>query len=138
MDRAGFVGLLNELADAWAEPDPDRAAACFTDDAVYMEPPDQQLFVGRDQLTAYFGPLEVGTYLRFQHLWFDEVSQTGAVEFSFGVEAGDTADHGVAVIEVRGGRIAVWREYHRKGPADFDGFVATGPKEWVWHIGNYP
>lgn len=138
LDRPGFARLVGELADAWAALDPVRAAACFAEDAVYMEPPDQQLFVGREQLTAYFGPLEEGTYLRIQHLSFDEATQTGAVEFSFGVEGRSSADHGVAVVEVWEGRIAGWREYHRKGPADFGEFVSTDGKNWVWHIGNYP
>lgn len=138
MDRGEFADLMNQLAAAWASPDADLAAECFTDDAIYMEPPDQQLFVGREQIAAYFSPLRPGTYLRFQHLWFDEDTGVGAVEFSFGVEGRETADHGVAVVSVRDGRISVWREYHRKGPADFEEFVATGSKEWVWHIGNYP
>jgi uncharacterized protein (TIGR02246 family) len=138
MDRAGFERLLHELAEGWATRDASRAAACFTDDAVYMEPPDQQLFVGREQLTAYFGPLEAGTYLRVHRVWFDAATQTGAVEFSFGVKGRERADHGVAVVEVRGERIALWREYPRKGPADFGEFVATEAKDWAWHIGNYP
>jgi len=137
MDLPGFFRLLDELAEAWATPDAERAAACFTADAVYMEPPDRQLFVGVDQLTAYFGALTPGTYLRFHHRSFDETSGMGAIEFSFGVEGEDTADHGTAVIEIRDGRIATWREYVRRGPTDFDEFVATA-KDWQWHIGNYP
>ncbi|MDX1449643.1 MAG: nuclear transport factor 2 family protein [Acidimicrobiia bacterium] len=138
MDVAGFVDLLDRLAAAWAAPDPVAAADCFTDDAVYMEPPDRQLFVGREQLLAYFWPLEPGTYLRFHARAFDEAGQVGFAEWTFGMDGKDVADTGVAVVEVRDGRIATWREYHVKGPADWDRFRSTEGKEWQWHIGNYP
>jgi uncharacterized protein (TIGR02246 family) len=138
LDRGEFADLMRELAAAWAATDAERAAACFADDAIYMAPPDRQLFEGREQLAAYFSPLRPGTYLALQHIWFDEATGVGAAEFSFGVEGRETANHGVAVVAVRDGRISVWREYHRKGPADFDEFIATEPKDWMWHIGNYP
>lgn len=138
MDRPGFDALLDRLAAAWAVPDPAAAADCFTVDAIYMEPPDRQLFVGRDQLLAYFSPLAPGTYLRFHHRAFDEPSQVGMAEWTFGVEGRDVADTGVSVIETRRGLIAVWREYHVKGPARWDRFVAIDDTEWEWHVGNYP
>ena len=49
-----------------------------------------------------------------------------------------TADHGVAVVDVRDERIAFWREYQRKGPVAFADFFAVEGKTWQWHIGNYP
>ena len=42
------------------------------------------------------------------------------------------------MVEVADGRIAVWREYQRKGPSVFADFVAVDGKTWQWHIGNYP
>ena len=138
LDAAGFGDLFGRLAAAWAALDAEAAADCFTDDAIYMEPPDVQLFQGRDQLLAYFSPLTEGTYLRADGLWFDEESQAGAVEFTFGMAGAATADHGVVVIGLVDGKIASWREYHRKGPADFDEFISAEGKEWTWHIGNYP
>ena len=83
-------------------------------------------------------PLEPGTYLDLHGVWFDEASQSGIAEFSFGVRGRDAADHGVVVAGVRDGRIAWWREYHRPGPAGFDRFISTEDKTWDWHAGNYP
>jgi uncharacterized protein (TIGR02246 family) len=136
MDTTAFRALIQSLADAWAALDGDAATELFSDDAVYMEPPDEQLFVGRDQLRAYFGPLDPGTYLRLDNVWFDEATQRGAVEFTFGVGEQEVADHGVAIVDVAGGRIRAWREYLVKGPADQDRFLAVDGKDWTWHIGN--
>jgi hypothetical protein len=138
LDPAGFTALLQRLADAWGRQDTPAALACFAPDAVYIEPPDVQLFVGHAQLGPYFGALTPGTYLRFHHLWFDAGAQTGAAEFSFGVAGRPTADHGMVSLELRGRLIGVWREYPRKGPADFALFSAAAGKQWQWHIGNYP
>jgi uncharacterized protein (TIGR02246 family) len=136
MTAGEFHALLAQLADAWAALDGDRAAQLFTDDAVYMQPPDEQLFVGRDQLRAYFRALDPGTYLRLDNVWFDEEAQRGACEFTFGVAGDEPADHGVAILGVVGGRIHAWREYLVKGPSDQGRFLATEGKDWRWHIGN--
>jgi ketosteroid isomerase-like protein len=138
MKAAEFRSLLERLAAAWAAQDAAAAAACFSEDATYIEPPDEQYFHGHEELLAYFSPLEPGTYLAFRHTWFDEGGQTGAVEFSFGVEGRESADHGVAVVELRDGLIHTWREYVRQGPADFERFTGTDGKSWRWDAGNYP
>jgi hypothetical protein len=114
------------------------ALDCFTLDAIYTEPPDIQYFAGQEQLRAYFGALKPGTSMVFQHLWFDESTQTGVGEFSFGIWGREQATHGVCVVELRGGQIARWREYQRRGPFAFAEFIATEGKTWQWHIGNYP
>jgi hypothetical protein len=138
MDAAGFAGLMHGLAQAWEDLDTERAVDCFTTGAVYIEPPDTQLFEGREQLRAYFGALTGGTFMRFHNLWFDEERQVGAAEYSFGLAGSEEADHGVVVAEIVEDRIALWREYQRKGPLDFDRFLAREGKNWEWHIGNYP
>ena len=79
---ADFHQLLQALADAWARNDAQAAADLFQEDACYMEPPAEQLFVGRDQLRAYFSPLAAGTYLDIHHAWYDDVSGLGSVEFT--------------------------------------------------------
>ena len=135
---AEFVALMRQLADGWSRQDVETALACFTADAVYMQPPDVQLYEGHDQLRPYFAALKPGTAMTFHHLWFDEASQVGAGEFTFGLAGAARADHGVAVVELRGGRIAVWREYLSAGPGSFAEFVARVGKTWQWHIGNYP
>jgi hypothetical protein len=133
-----FTALLQRLARAWSEQETETAVACFTPDAVYMQPPDVQFYTGHVQLRAYFGALTPGTYLHYHNLWFDKEKQVGCGEFSFGSEGEATADHGIVVIELRDGLIAHWREYVQKGPADFREFTASTGKQWQWHIGNYP
>lgn len=135
---ADFEDVMRRLARSWSVQDTEAAVACFTPDAIYTEPPDVQLYRGHAQLRRYFGALKPGTFMRFHNLWFDERSQMGAGEFSFGREGKDTADVGIAVVRMERGRIAKWREYHRKGPADFDRFISTENKTFRWHIGNYP
>ena len=138
MRTEDFRELMERLARGWSEQDTELALSCFAEDAVYMEPPDVQLYVGHEQLRPYFAALEPGTYMRFQVLLFDESTQIGSGEYAFGNEGSDIADHGVAVVEIEGGRIRHWREYQRKGPAAFDEFLAVDGKSWQWHIGNYP
>jgi len=136
VDSAAFRALIQRLADAWSALDGDAAADLFTADATYMQPPDEQLFVGGDQLRSYFAPLDPGTYLRLDNVWFDEHTQRGAVEFTFGVGEQEIADHGVSIVDVADGRISAWREYLVKGPADQARFLAIDGKDWTWHIGN--
>jgi ketosteroid isomerase-like protein len=138
MKQDDFNELMQRLAEAWSAHDTEAALACFAFDAIYMEPPDIQLYQGHEQLRPYFGALAEGTIMVFHNLWFDEQSQVGAGEYSFGLKGSENADHGVVVVEIREGRIAIWREYQQKGPADFRGFLSTEGKSWRWHIGNYP
>ena len=138
MTAEEFRELRERLARGWSEQDTELALSCFAEDAVYMEPPDVQLYVGHEQLRPYFAALEPGTYMRFHVLVFDETAQIGAGEYAFGDADSEIADHGVAVVEVEDGRIGHWREYQRKGPASFADFLAVDGKTWQWHIGNYP
>jgi len=141
MPRIGYQEyrvLMEEVARAWSQQDTESALRCFAGDAVYFEPPDIQFYKGQDQLRAYFAALTPDTFMVFHNLWFDESKQVGAGEFSFGVKAKSTADHGVVIAEIRDGKIASWREYQRKGPSPFEEFVRLDGKRWQWHIGNYP
>jgi hypothetical protein len=138
MTSAEFGELMERLARAWSTQETELGLSCFTEDAVYMEPPDVQLFVGHAELRPYFAALTPGTFMRFNAIMFDENGQVGAGEYAFGDERSQTADHGVAVVEVEDGRIRFWREYQRKGPAEFADFFAREEKTWQWHIGKYP
>ena len=138
MNRYEFEELMQRLARAWSEQDTDLGLSCFTEDAVYMEPPDIQLYIGHTQLRPYFAALTPGTFMRFHNLGFDEERQVGMGEYSFGEEADTRVDHGVAVVELKDGRIAFWREYQRKGPPLFGDFLAVEGKKWQWTIDNYP
>lgn len=125
MTTPEFRNLLQELARAWNEQNTEAGLACFTEDADYREPPDLQSVQGHAELRPYFDALEPGTYMRFHHIWFDEASQTGVGEYTFGHTGQPGALHGVCVVTLRAGRIAVWREYQRRGPADFGVFIGV-------------
>ncbi len=139
VDAVAFRNLMGRIATGWSTQNTELALSAFVADAVYMEPPDIQLYHGHEELRLYFDALDEGHYLHWHLLWFDEESRTGGGEFVFGVEGKAIADHGVAVVELTDdGLIAVWREYQRKGPADMEEFLAVEGKQWQWHIGNYP
>jgi ketosteroid isomerase-like protein len=123
---------MTTLADAWSRQDTQLALDCFTADAVYMQPPDLQLYRGRAELEKLFAALRPGTSMQFHNLAFDPAGQVGFGEFSFGRAGAPTADHGVVVVTLRDGRIASWREYFQQGPASFAEFVAIEGKRWKW------
>jgi SnoaL-like domain len=135
--ESDFRELMNRLADGWSRQNTEQALSCFTENAVYMEPPNIQFYEGHIQLRPYFAALKPGTFMRFHNLWFDESRQVGAGEYSFGESGATTADHGVVVVELRDRRIAFWREYQQKGPISFDRFLDKNQKEWKWTIRNY-
>ena len=74
------------LAHAWRHQDVDAAMECFTSDALYMEPPDIQIYKGHVQLRPYFAAHEPGTIMKFYNLFINEATQVGAVEYTFGTE----------------------------------------------------
>ena len=135
---AQFNQLMTQLAESWTEQKTENALDCFSEYAVYMEPPDVQLYLGHEQLRPYFSALTPGTYMTFHNLCFNETTQMGMGEYSFGSSNSDTADVGVAVVQIEKGKITHWREYQRKGPANFAEFSTHEGKEFEWHIGNYP
>lgn len=133
-----FVQLMTRLAEAWSTQNTENALECFSDSAIYMEPPNIQLYLGHEQLRPYFDALESGTNMVFHNLCFNETTQVGMGEYTFGMKGVEIADVGVVVIQVQNGKINHWREYQRKGAADFSQFIAHEGKEFEWHIGNYP
>ena len=124
---AEFRVVMDTLARAWNEGDARRAADCFTEDAVYTEPPDKQIYCGREALYRFFGG-DAGRpgqmTMRWHHLAFDEESQIGFGEFSF--TYGSTV-HGVAVVRLREGKIANWREYWYESDLSWDEFIRANP-----------
>jgi hypothetical protein len=129
---AEFERVMGSLAAAWSSQDTRRALECFTSDAVYMQPPDLQLYRGSAELGKLFDGLRPGTFMQFHTLAFDARTQVGFGEFSFGRSGAAAADHGVVVVTLRSGRIALWREYVQEGPASFPDFVREEGKTWKW------
>jgi hypothetical protein len=42
-----FERLMQTIAEGWNEGNARQAADCFSQDAIYVEPPDKQLYRGR-------------------------------------------------------------------------------------------
>ena len=99
------------------------AADCYAEDAVYSEPPDRQLYVGREALYTFFGGGQIPPprmRMEWRHLIFDEAEQIGAGEYTF---RGENQYHGVVMVRVVGGKIANWREYQYRSDLDWPAFV---------------
>jgi ketosteroid isomerase-like protein len=105
------MGLLDRLAEGWNQGDARKAAECFTEDAVYVEPPERQLYRGREALYRFFGG-DSGRPGAMSMTWrnrvFDEERQIGFGEFTFSY---GSQVHGAVVMKLRDGRIHRWREY---------------------------
>lgn len=41
-----FTRLMNRVAEAWNTGNARKAAECYTEDVVYLEPPDQLVYMG--------------------------------------------------------------------------------------------
>ena len=122
-----FQALLRNLAEAWNSGESRRAAECFTEDAIYTEPPDKQVYRGREALFRFFGgaagrPGQMT--MRWHHLAFDPDTQIGFGEFSFRY---GTTVHGIAVVRLRQGKIANWREYWGESTLPWDQFIRANP-----------
>ena len=133
---AELTALLERLATAWSTQDTELALSCFTEDAVDMEPPDIQLYVGHEQLRPYFAALAPG------RSWSSTTSCSTAAD---GAVRASTFRERRRTWPFRAWRSSSSKTTHRrlarisaKGPALFSEFVATYGKSWQWHIGNYP
>lgn len=107
---AEFEKLLARVAEGWNTNNARPAADCFTLDAIYSEPPEKQLYRGREALFNFFAGSErrkSAMRSTWRHVMFIEKTQVGAGEFTF---AYGSLVHGVAVIKVRDGLISNWRE----------------------------
>ena len=124
---AEFETLMQTLAAGWNEGNAQKAADCFTENAVYSEPPDKQLYRRRAALFKFFGGNEGrkrAMKMTWHHLVFNESAQIGAGEFTF--DYGGTF-HGVAMVKVENGKISNWREYWYESPLDWERFTKSNP-----------
>ena len=122
----GFRALMEAVSMGWNEGNARKAAECFSEDAVYMEPPDRQVYVGRKALFEFFGGNK-GTdrpmHMMWHHLSFDESTQVGFGEYTFAL---NHQYHGVVVVNLYGGKIRSWREYQYKSDLDWRTFTGKG------------
>jgi ketosteroid isomerase-like protein len=118
---------METIAAGWNEGNARKAADCFAEDALYLEPPDRQFFSGRPALYEFFGggkKPEPPMKMTWHHLAFDEESRVGFGEYSFQM---NRRYHGVVVVRLRDGKIANWREYQYESPLEWKEFVSKNP-----------
>ena len=113
MDHDAFVRLMRTIADGWNTGDTERALACFADDAVYMEPPDEQRYEGRAELYDFFGGQDPPPMrMEWHHLVVD--GDIGVGEYTY---RGNRQYHGLVIVQLRNGVVSRWREYQIESPA---------------------
>ncbi len=119
----GFKQLMQAVAQGWNEGDARKAADCYTPDAVYLEPPDKQWYIGRPALYEFFGgarKTEPPMKMQWHHLAFDEASQVGFGEYTFQMHQ---RYHGIVTVKITGGLISFWREYQYQSDQDWEAFT---------------
>lgn len=125
-DQSRFVELLHRLAEHWNAGNARLAAECFTPDAIYVEPPQKQVHIGREALFTFFGGSAGrpgAMSMQWHRTMFDAHHQQGMGEFTFRY---GSQVHGVALMDVRNGLISQWREYWYSSELPFHEFVAPG------------
>ncbi len=117
-----FETLMNAVAEGWNTGDARKAADCYTEDAIYTEPPDKQVYRGRAALYEFFSGVKPAppTRMVWHHLAFDAENQVGFGEYTF---HGNSRYHGIVVVKLRDGKISRWREYQYKSELPWEEFV---------------
>jgi len=124
LDERQFRDLLARVAEGWSTGNPRQAVEAFTEDAVYVEPPDRQRYVGREELYAFFhggGPSARPMRMTWHAIAFDRERQTGFGEYTF--QRPGLQLHGIVTVTLAGGRIASWREYQYRSDRSFEDFA---------------
>jgi ketosteroid isomerase-like protein len=115
------------VADGWNEGDSRKAADCFSEDAVYVEPPDKQLYHGRAELYEFFGGdsgADLPMKMSWHHLAFNEQEQVGFGEYTFEMHG---RYHGIVVVQLATGLIKNWREYQYRTELNWEAFTSQNP-----------
>lgn len=119
-----FKRLLHKVADGWNNGNAQVAADCFTEDAIYIEPPDQQLYQGRNELYEFFGGIEGRSdpmNMTWHYLIFDEQEQVGTGEYTFAYKG--RLSHGIVIVQISEEKINRWREYQYRSNMVWTDFI---------------
>lgn len=122
MTATQFNQLMQTIADGWNEGNARKAADCFSPDAMYIEPPDKQVYRGRDELYEFFGgdnDPEIPMHMTWHHLAFNEEEQIGFGEYTFQMHG---KYHGIVTVKLENGLIKFWREYQYKTELNWEDF----------------
>jgi hypothetical protein len=133
MTQQEFKEVMQTIANGWNTKNAKKAVECFTEDAIYIEPPDKQFFQGKNELYEYFGGDSGNEMtLTWHHLLFDEEKQIGSGEYTF--EMNNIIHHGMAIVEVENGKIKLWREYDIPGNLSYEDFTKIDGKKFTFTI----
>ncbi|HXQ37549.1 MAG TPA: nuclear transport factor 2 family protein, partial [Anaerolineales bacterium] len=115
---------MQTISDGWNEGNARKAADCFTEDALYIEPPDKQIYHGRDELYEFFGGddgTDIPMNMTWHHLAFNAQEQIGFGEYTFEMHG---RYHGIVVVKIESGLIKYWREYQYKTELGWEEFTS--------------
>lgn len=133
MNLQEFKELMQTIAKGWNTKNATMAVDCFTQDAIYIEPPDKQYFKGKAELYEYFGGDNgFDMHLTWHNLIFDEAKQTGVGEYTF--EMNGISHHGVSIVELQDRKIRFWREYDVVTNLSYEEFLKTEGKKFTFTI----
>ncbi len=124
LNRLEFQHLMSKVANGWNDGDAQASADCFSKDAVYIEPPNQQLYQGRSELYEFFGGSEGRTNpmkMTWHYLIFDEEKQIGTGEYTFSYKG--RLSHGIVIVQISKGKIRRWREYQYRSETEWIDFI---------------
>jgi hypothetical protein len=127
MTETEFERLMQTIADGWNEGDARKASDCFSIDAIYVEPPEKQLYHGRNALFEFFGGghgTDIPMKMTWHHLAFNEVDQIGFGEYTFEMHG---RYHGIVVVKIQSGLIKHWREYQYQTELNWEEFTRHNP-----------
>lgn len=125
MTRDEFQALLDRAATGWASGDAAAVGDCFGEDVDYGDPYLYR-FGHRADLLPFFEPPPAGHHVTWHTVVWDDVAQTGVVEYTY---VGHHRYHGAAIVRPGAdGRIALWREWqHLDDERDWDARL-SGPR----------
>jgi hypothetical protein len=121
----GFRATLDTVAVGWNSNRAQLAASCFTEAAVYLEPPNRQLHRGRAALQDFFAASIAPARpdrMRWHATAFDSVRQIGFGEYTY---RGRQNYHGIVVLHLETGLIRSWREYQYGSLLSWEEFVGA-------------
>lgn len=120
---AALERILEEYRRAWETGDAELAASLFTEDATYQENPFSEPLAGREAIRRYWGQATAShREVRFRWKRLGSAGNLNFVEWDcefLRADGGRKLElRGVMLIELRGGRIANFREFwHRRETA---------------------
>ncbi len=127
INTSEFERLMQTIAHGWNTSNARQAADCFNEDAIYIEPPEKQLYQSRVELYEFFGGdsgTDIPMKMTWHHLAFNEKDQIGFGEYSFQMHG---RYHGIVVVKIESGLIMNWREYQYRSELSWEEFTSHNP-----------